>query len=87
MQQGTGVGTGVQLLTVEQECQLLEANVKHSEGSKLVLTTQLAASKCAFLKSRLDRSENTNSETELNTISKGMGNRFCNVQLCHSSWS
>ena len=31
MQQGTGVGTGVQLLTVERECLLLEADVKHSE--------------------------------------------------------
>ena len=28
VQQGTGVGTGVQLLTVEQECLLLEADVK-----------------------------------------------------------
>ena len=53
--------------------------------SKLVLITQRAASKCAFLKRRLDRSENTNSEFELNTISKRMDNRFCNVQLCHSS--
>ena len=54
-------------------------------GSKLVLTTHRAASKCAFLKRRMDRSENTNSESELSTISKGMGNRFCNVQLCRLS--
>ena len=33
VQQGTGVGTRVQLLTVEQECLLLEADVKHSEVS------------------------------------------------------
>ena len=33
--QGTGVGTGVQLWTVEQECLLLEANVKHSEVQNL----------------------------------------------------
>ena len=72
-QQGTVVGTGVQLLTVEQECLLLEANVKR------------AASKCAFLKRRLDRSEKTNLESELDTISKGLGNRFWNVQLCRSS--
>ena len=35
VQQGTGVGTGVQLLTVEQECLLLEADVKHSEVQNL----------------------------------------------------
>ena len=34
-QQGTGVGTGVQLLTVEQECLLLEADVRHSEVQNL----------------------------------------------------
>ena len=56
-------------------------------GLKLVIITQRAASKCAFLKRCLDGSENTNSESELNTISKGMGNRFCNVQFCRSSWS
>ena len=56
-------------------------------GSKLVIITQHAASKCAFLKRCLDGSENTDSESELNTISKGMGNRFCNVQFCRSSWS
>ena len=32
--------------------------------------TQRAASKCAFLKRRLDHTENTNSESELNTIEK-----------------
>ena len=32
---GTDVGTGVQLLTLEQECLLLEANVKHSEVQNL----------------------------------------------------
>ena len=35
VQQGTGVGTGVQLLTVEQECLLLEADVKHSDVHSL----------------------------------------------------
>ena len=35
VQQGTGVGTGVQLLTVEQECLSLEADVKHSEVQHL----------------------------------------------------
>ena len=84
MQQGTGVGTGVQLLTLEQECLLLEANVKHSEVQNLIYLLN-ALPPSAFLERRLDRSENTYSESELNTISKGMGNRFCNVQLCHSS--
>ena len=37
-------------------------------SKKLVLITQRAASKCAFLQRRLDRSENTNSESELDTI-------------------
>ena len=35
VQQGSGVGTGVQLLTVEQEWLLLEADVKHSEVQNL----------------------------------------------------
>ena len=35
VQQGTGVGTGVQLLTVEQECLLLEADLQHSEVQNL----------------------------------------------------
>ena len=32
---GTGIGTGVHLLAVEQECLLLEADVKHSEVQNL----------------------------------------------------
>ena len=37
---GNWCRTGVQLLTVEQECLLLEADVKHPEVQKLVLITQ-----------------------------------------------
>ena len=74
-----------ELSSVEQECLVLEADVKQSEVQKLVLLTERAASKSAFFfKHRLDRSENTNSESELKTMSKGMGSAMC-VQLCHSS--
>ena len=60
--------------------------MKYSEVQKLVLRTQRAASKCAFPKRRLDRIENTNPESDLNTIfKKERANRFCNAQLCHSS--
>ena len=59
----------------------LEIDTKHSEVQNFVLITQRAASKRAFIKRRLDRSENTNSETESRVISQGMGNRFCNAAL------
>ena len=78
-------GTGVQLLTVEQECQLLEADVKHTEVQNLFSLLDAPPPGALFLKRRLDRSENTNSESELSTISKGMDNRLCNLQLCRSS--
>ena len=48
-------GTGEQLLTVEQEWLLLGTDVRHSEVQNL-----FSLPKCAFLKRRLDRSENTN---------------------------
>ena len=64
-------GTGVQLLTVEQECLLLEADVKHSEAENLFSLLNAPPPSALFLKCRLDHSENTNSESELNTISKG----------------
>ena len=53
-------GTGVQLLTVEQECLVLEADVKHSEVQNLSLLLDAPPPKSAFLKRRLGRKENTN---------------------------
>ena len=45
VQQGTGVGTGVQRLTVEQESLLLEADVKHSEVQNLFSLLNIFAKK------------------------------------------
>ena len=71
--------------TVEQESVRLGTDHQTLRRSKLVLLTQRATSKRAFQKRRLDRTENTNSETESHEISEGMGNRFCNARPCRAS--
>ena len=49
---------------------LFRVQQETGQNSKLVVITQCAASKRAFPKRRLDRNENTNSDTESHEISK-----------------
>ena len=59
----------------------LGTDTKHSEVKKLVLITQRAASKRAFPKRRVDRSEN-NSETESRVMSEGKSFLQCAALPC-----